>query len=40
MLVPRVGRTEELAAAIAWLWSDAASFANGAVLVVDGGRSG
>jgi len=36
----RVGRPEEIAQAIAWLWSDAASFANGAVLVVDGGRSG
>jgi NAD(P)-dependent dehydrogenase (short-subunit alcohol dehydrogenase family) len=36
----RIGRPEELAEAIAWLWSDAASFANGAVLVVDGGRSG
>jgi NAD(P)-dependent dehydrogenase (short-subunit alcohol dehydrogenase family) len=36
----RVGRPEEIAGAIAWLWSDAASFANGAVLAVDGGRSG
>jgi NAD(P)-dependent dehydrogenase (short-subunit alcohol dehydrogenase family) len=36
----RVGRPEEIAQAIAWLWSDAASFANGSVLVVDGGRSG
>lgn len=36
----RIGRPEELAEAIAWLWSDAASYANGAVLVVDGGRSG
>jgi NAD(P)-dependent dehydrogenase (short-subunit alcohol dehydrogenase family) len=36
----RVGRPDEIAQAIVWLWSDAASFANGAVLVVDGGRSG
>ena len=36
----RIGRPEEIAQAIAWLWSDAASFANGAVLTVDGGRSG
>jgi NAD(P)-dependent dehydrogenase (short-subunit alcohol dehydrogenase family) len=36
----RLGRPEEIAQAIAWLWSDAASFANGAILTVDGGRSG
>jgi NAD(P)-dependent dehydrogenase (short-subunit alcohol dehydrogenase family) len=36
----RVGQPEEIAQAIAWLWSDAASFANGAILTVDGGRSG
>ena len=36
----RIGRPEEIAEAIAWLCSDAASFTNGAILVVDGGRSG
>jgi NAD(P)-dependent dehydrogenase (short-subunit alcohol dehydrogenase family) len=36
----RIGRPGELAAAITWLSSDGASFTNGAVLVVDGGRSG
>jgi len=36
----RVGRPEEIAQAIVWLWSDSASFANGSILVVDGGRSG
>jgi NAD(P)-dependent dehydrogenase (short-subunit alcohol dehydrogenase family) len=36
----RIGQPEEIAQAIAWLCSDAASFANGAILTVDGGRSG
>jgi NAD(P)-dependent dehydrogenase (short-subunit alcohol dehydrogenase family) len=35
----RVGRTEEVAAAVAFLLSDEASFINGATVPVDGGRS-
>jgi len=37
--VGRVGRTEEVAAAIAYLLSEEASFINGATVPVDGGRS-
>jgi NAD(P)-dependent dehydrogenase (short-subunit alcohol dehydrogenase family) len=37
--VGRVGRPEEVAAAVAYLLSDDASFINGATLPVDGGRS-
>jgi NAD(P)-dependent dehydrogenase (short-subunit alcohol dehydrogenase family) len=35
----RVGRTEEVAAAVAHLLSDDASFISGAIVPVDGGRS-
>ena len=37
--VGRVGRPEEVAAAVAYLLSDDASFINGATVPVDGGRS-
>ena len=37
--IGRVGRPEEVAAAVAHLLSDDASFINGAILPVDGGRS-
>ncbi|MEK2477304.1 SDR family oxidoreductase [Streptomyces noursei] len=34
---PRIARPEEIANAIVWLLSDAASFAVGSPLVIDGG---
>jgi NAD(P)-dependent dehydrogenase (short-subunit alcohol dehydrogenase family) len=37
--IGRVGRPEEVAAAVAYLLSDDASFINGATVPVDGGRS-
>ena len=37
--IGRVGRPEEVAAAVAYLLSDEASFINGVTMPVDGGRS-
>jgi len=38
-LVGRMGTPEEIAAAVVWLCSDAASFVVGSVMVVDGGQT-
>ena len=35
--IPRLGRPEEIAAAVVWLCSDAASFVTGVTMPVDGG---
>jgi NAD(P)-dependent dehydrogenase (short-subunit alcohol dehydrogenase family) len=37
MLIPRMGEPRELAAAVVWLASDAASYVTGQTIVVDGG---
>jgi NAD(P)-dependent dehydrogenase (short-subunit alcohol dehydrogenase family) len=37
--IGRMGRPEEIAAAVLWLSADAASFMTGAAMVVDGGQT-
>jgi NAD(P)-dependent dehydrogenase (short-subunit alcohol dehydrogenase family) len=38
MPMRRIGRTEEVAQAVVWLFSDQASFVSGTVLAIDGGK--
>jgi NAD(P)-dependent dehydrogenase (short-subunit alcohol dehydrogenase family) len=38
MPMRRIGRSEEVAAAVVWLLSDEASFITGATLAIDGGK--
>ena len=37
--VGRMGKPEEIAAAVAWLCSDAAAFVGGHAMVIDGGQT-
>ena len=37
--IGRMGQPEEIAAAVIWLCSDAASFVTGHIMVIDGGQT-